>query len=96
MRYELELYSNDMSIKTEKIEVEGTAVSALDTSDGAMFMVLGSKGAVVYVTAMHRVKSMRAIGKQSKQKAKLYAMVGRDEKEAPRGRRAAQGKTGAQ
>lgn len=80
MKYELELYSNDMSTKTEKIEVEGTAVSALDTSDGAMFLVLGPKGSVVYVTAMTRVKQMRLLGKQPK-RSNLHAIAGRAKKE---------------
>jgi hypothetical protein len=63
MIYEIELYVNSMSDKTEKITVEGTGFMTTDTIDGALFSVIGARGAVSLTVPYPRLKSMRVVRK---------------------------------
>lgn len=59
MIYEIELYVNSMSDKTEKITVEGSSFMTTDTIDGALFSVIGPRGTATLVVPYSRFKGMR-------------------------------------
>lgn len=63
MIYEIELYVNNMSDKTEKIMVEGTSFMTTDTIDGALFSVIGARGTISLTVPYPRFKSMRIVRK---------------------------------
>lgn len=82
MKYELELYVNELGAKTEKIIVEGTGVSVLDTTDGAMLLIKTAKGTITYMTSQTRIKAMRAISSTSSNNRNLHVIPERDKKTA--------------
>ena len=75
-RYEIEVYANDMGTLTEKVVVEGTGISLMDTVDnGALYIVLGARGTIQYAVPLSRFKSMRALPKTTKLKEAPIELV---------------------
>jgi hypothetical protein len=81
MKFELTLYVNEMSQKTEKLVVEGTSFSIVDTSTGPLFVVIGAKSSPVYVCDKDRLHSMKLLGPSAPKQRKIHAIAGRNQKE---------------
>jgi hypothetical protein len=82
MKFELTLYVNEMSQKTEKLVVEGTSFSVVDTSTGPLFVVIGAKSAPVYVCDKSRLHSMQLLTTQVPKKRTIHAIAGRNQEKA--------------
>lgn len=76
MIYEIELYINNMSDKTEKITVEGASFMTTDTIDGALFSVIGTRGVATLIVPYSRFKGMRLVSSlKTKQKGETVELV---------------------
>ena len=66
MIYEIEVFLNNMSDKTEKLTVEGSGFIVTDTVEGALFSITSATGGPVMVIPYSRLKQMRKIGGRGK------------------------------
>jgi hypothetical protein len=81
MIYEIELYINSMSDKTEKITVEGCSFMTTDTIEGALFSVIAARGATALTVPYSRFKGMRLIT-TPKVKGETIELAGRHKEKA--------------
>jgi hypothetical protein len=59
MIYELELFINNNSDKTEKVSIEGNGFMVVDSVDGSLFCVTTSRGGPSLVFPLLRLKQMK-------------------------------------
>ncbi len=69
MIYEIEVFLNNMSDKTEKLIVEGSGFVVTDTVEGSLFSITSATGGPVMVIPYHRLKQMRKISGGRKRSA---------------------------
>jgi len=81
MTYEIELYINSMSDKTEKITVEGSSFMTTDTIEGALFSVIGARGTAALTVPYSRFKGMRLVT-TPKVKGNTIELAGRHKEKA--------------
>lgn len=75
MTYELEIYKNAMSDKTDIHTVEGTGFIVIDSGDGSLFNIIDSHGRPVFVIPFFRLKQMRMVGGAKAKKATVKAKL---------------------